>query len=167
MAKAKETVWRDITGQSDRWMRTLLLVVIVGRISLLAIAVGVLMAFGGGAMEGFTGLIETPDLEWMFFGLLVSPMVESLAIRLAVWVLGSRVGWGWPVWATALTCATLAVPMHGFTPVSLAVAPFFALMAMVQHHWMNRGRGWAGFWLIVAIHAVANGAAIAGVILLR
>ena len=166
MAKVKETVWRDLTGQSDRWVRTLLLGVIVGRLSLLVIGVGVLMAFGGGALEGFSGLIEIPDLEWMFFGLLFAPIVESLGIRLAVWVLGSRIGWGWPVWATALICAALAIPLHGLTPLSFAVAPFFALMASVQHNWMNKGRAWAGFWLIVVIHAVANGAAIGAMILL-
>lgn len=166
MARVKETVWRDLTGQSDRWVRTLLLAVIIGRLSLMAVGVVVLLAFGEGATDGFSGLTESLDLEWVFAGLLFSPIVESLGIRLVVWLLGSRAGWGWPVWATALSCALLAIPLHGLSPVSVAVAPFFALMAMIQHHWMDKGRGWSGFWLIVAIHVVANGAAIGGMILL-
>ena len=48
----------------------------------------------------------------------------------------------------------------------LDLAPFFALMAAIQHHWMNRGRGWAGFWLITAIHVAANAIALLAMALL-
>ncbi len=158
--KARHAVWRDLTGQSERWGRTLVLAVIVGRLSLLVLGLAVLLAAGAGAMDQYSGLTDVLTVEWVFAALVFAPLTESLAIRLVVWVLGSRLGWGWPVWATAMACAALAVPLHGLGPLSLAVAPFFALMAAIQHHWMNRGRGWAGFWLITAIHVVANALAL-------
>ena len=33
-------------------------------------------------------------------------------------------------------------------------------MAAIQHHWLMRGDRWVGYWLIVAIHALANGIAM-------
>lgn len=158
--KARHAVWRDLTGQSERWGRTLVLAVIVGRLSLLVLGLAVLLAAGAGSMDQYSGLTDVLTVEWVFAALVFAPLFESLAIRLVVWLLGSRVGWGWPVWATSAACAVLAVPFHGLGPLSLAVAPFFALMAAIQHHWMNRGRGWAGFWLITAIHVAANALAL-------
>lgn len=169
----RHSFWRDLTGQSDRWVRTLLLSVAIGRVSLLAVGVVILLAVIAldsgevdGTMDQYSGLIEALTLETVFVALVFAPLTESLAIRLMVWLAGSRVGWKWPVWATALACALLAIPLHGLGPLSLAVAPFFALMAAIQHHWMNRGRGWAGFWLITAIHFAANGVAVLTVALL-
>lgn len=166
-AAPRHSFWRDLTGQSERWVRTLVLAVVIGRLSLVAVGVVVLLAVsaaGGGEVEGaldqFSGLTETLTAEWVFAALVFAPLIESLGIRLVVWVLGSRTGWAWPVWATSLTCALLAIPFHGLGPLSLAVAPFFALMAAIQHHWMSRGRGWSGFWLITAIHLAANAVAV-------
>jgi hypothetical protein len=165
--------WRDLTGQSERWLRTLVLAVVIGRLSLVAFAGAILLAVSvtadgdvDGTMNQYSGLIDALTLEWVFVALLFAPLTESLGIRLVVWLAGSPRGWKWPVWATALACAALAIPIHGLGPLSLAVAPFFALMAAIQHHWMVRGRGWAGFWLITAIHAAANGLAVLGVALL-
>ena len=159
--------WRDLTGRSDRWVRTLVLAVVIGRLSLVAVGVGILMVVSlashqdpDGVMDQYSGLTDVLTVEWVFAALVFAPLIESLAIRLVVWMLGSQVGWKWPVWATALACAALAVPLHGLGPLSLAVAPFFALMAAIQHHWMDRGRGWAGFWLITAIHFAANAFAL-------
>ena len=154
------TFWRDLTGQTERWGRTLLLAVGVGRLSLVALGAAILMAAGEGSMEQYSGLTDVLTAEWIFVALAFAPLTESLAIRLVVWMLGRCPRPAWPVWATSLACALLAIPLHGLGPLSLAVAPFFALMAAIQHHWMNRGRGWAGFWLITAIHLAANGLAV-------
>jgi len=166
-------VWRDLTGQSDRWVRTLVLAVVIGRLSLVALGVVILLAVGAaghsdvdGVMDQYSGVIDALTAEWMFIALVFAPLTESLAIRLVVWLLGAGGRRRWPVWGTSLACALLAIPFHGLGPLSLAVAPFFALMAAIQHHWMDRGRGWAGFWLITAIHVAANGAAVLGVALL-
>ena len=156
-------LWRDLTGQSERWLRTLVLAVVVGRLSLVTLGILILLAFGAGATDQYSGMIDAVTAEWVLVGLVFAPLVESLAIRLVVWVLGLR----WPVRVTAAACALLSVPFHGLGPLSLAVAPFFALMATIQHHWMERGRGWAGFWLITAIHAAANGIALLGAALLE
>lgn len=159
---APANFWRDLTGQSERWARTLVLAVVVGRLSLVVIGFLILMAVGPGATDQYSGMIDAVTAEWVFAALVFAPLVESLAIRLVVWMLGRR----WPVRVTAAACAFLSVPFHGLGPLSLAVAPFFALMAMIQHHWMERGQGWAGFWLITAIHAAANGIALIGAALL-
>lgn len=143
-----------------------MLAVVVGRLSLVALGIAILMAAGEGALDQYSGLTDVLTPEWVFVALVFAPLTESLALRLVVWMLGSRVGWGWPVWATAIACGALAVPLHGLGPVSLAVAPFFALMAAIQHHWMSRGRGWQGFWLILAIHLVANALAVLGMALI-
>lgn len=137
-----------------------MLAVVVGRLSLAALGVAILMAAGEGAIDRYSGATDVLTAEWIFVAVAFAPLTESLAIRLVVWMLGSRAGWAWPVWATALSCALLAIPLHGLGPLSLAVAPFFALMAAIQHHWMSRGRGWAGFWLITAIHLAANAIAV-------
>jgi len=155
-------LWRDLTGQSERWVRTLVLAVVVGRLSLVVLGFLILLAFGAGATDQYSGMIDAVTAEWVFVGLVFAPLIESLAIRLVVWMLGRR----WSVRVTAAACAVLSIPFHGIGPLSLAVAPFFALMAMIQHHWMERGRGWAGFWLITAIHAAANGIALLGAALL-
>lgn len=152
----RHSFWRDLTGQSERWLRTIVLSVLVGRLSLLAIGSVVVAVAGIEVVEQYSGRIESLKPGVILSALLVAPIIESLAIRLAVWVFGSRFGWKWPVWATALACAALAVPLHGLGPMSLVAAPFFGLMAAIQHHWMVRGRGWAGFWLITAAHAAGN-----------
>lgn len=159
----RHSFWRDLTGQSERWGRTLLLAVVVGRLSLVAAGVVILMTVSlvspqdaDGVMDQYSGLTDVLTAEWVFVALVFAPLSESLAIRLVVWLLGRK----WPVWATSLACALLAIPLHGLGPLSVAVAPFFALMAAIQHHWMNRGRGWAGFWLITAIHFAANAVAL-------
>jgi hypothetical protein len=162
----RPTFWRDLTGQTERWARTLVFAVVVGRLSLVALGIAILLAAGEGALDQFSGLTDVPTSEWVFIALVFAPLTESLAIRFVVWLLGSGSVWKLPVWATAMVCGALAVPLHGLSPVSLAVAPFFALMAAIQHHWMNRGRGWAGFWLIVAIHLVANAVAVCGMALI-
>ena len=166
----RHSLWRDLTGQSDSWVRTLLLSVVIGRLSLMAAGFVILMlistASHQGALDQFSGVTDVLTAEWIFVGLVFAPLSESLAIRLVVWALGRRPRPGWPVWATAVSCALLAIPLHGLGPLSLAVAPFFALMAAIQHHWMNRGRGWAGFWLITAIHVAANAIALLAMALL-
>lgn len=153
-------LWRDLTGQSVRWGRTLVLTVVIGRVSILLVGLPILLLAGEEAMQGFSGQAEALTGVWVFAALVFAPLSESLVVRLLVWLLGSRACLGWPVWATAIACGALSVPLHGLSLFSLAVAPFFALMAAIQHHWMNRGRGWAGFWLITVIHAVANGLAL-------
>lgn len=159
--------WNDLTGRSDRWVRTLVWAVVVGRLSFIILGVAILLVAATGsaetaAMEKFSGLTDVLDAEWVFVALVFAPLTESIGILFLVWLLGHRSGWGWPVWATALTCAVASVPLHGLGPLSLAVAPFFALMAVIQHHWMLRGQLWPGFWLIVAIHFAANGLGVLG-----
>jgi len=163
----RHSFWRDLTGQGDRWVRTLVLAVVIGRLSLFAVGAVIIAAVSalapgevGRALDQYSGLTDVLSVEWVFVALVFAPVTESLAIRLVVWLLGRRPRPGWSAPATALTCGLLAIPLHGLGPVSLAVAPFFALMAAIQHHWMNRGRGWAGFWLITAIHFAANAIAL-------
>lgn len=156
----RPTFWRDLTGQTERWGRTLVLTVVVGRLSLVVLGVAIMMAAGEEAMDQYSGLTDVLTSEWVFLALVFAPLTESLSIRFIIWFLGSGVVLKWPVWATAMAVGALAVPLHGLSPFSLAVAPFFALMAAIQHHWMNRGRAWGGFWLIAAIHLVANALAV-------
>jgi len=166
-ARQKTGFWDDLTGRSDRWIRTLVWAVIVGRLSLIILGVIILLVASIGstetaAMEAYSGLTDVLDAEWVFVALVFAPLTESLSIIFLVWLLGGQGGWRWPVWATALICAIASVPFHGLGPLSLAVAPFFALMAVIQHNWMLRGRIWAGFWLIVAIHFAANALGVLG-----
>lgn len=162
----RRTFWSDLTGQSDRWGRTLVLTVVFGRLSALLIGLPILMLAGDGADDQFSGMADALTDDWVFAGLVFAPLIESLGIRLVVWTLGSRAGLNWPVWATALACGAVAVPLHGLSLMSMATAPFFALMAAIQHHWMNRGRGWAGFWLVVAIHLVVNALGMLAMVLI-
>lgn len=152
----RQTFWRDLTGQSDRWGRTLVLAVVVGRLSFMALVLSIVLIAGEGADDNFSGIPDALTEEWIIASLAFAPLIESLAICFVVWLLGNHKGLGWPVRATSLACGVLAVPLHGLSLASFAVFPFFFLMAAIQHHWMNRGKGWEGFWLIVAIHLVAN-----------
>lgn len=152
----RQAFWRDLTGQSDHWGRTLVLAVVVGRLSFMALGMFIVLIAGEGADDNFSGIPDALTEEWIIASLAFAPLVESLAICFVVWLLGSQKSLGWPVWATSLACGVLAVPYHGLSLASLSVLPLFAIMAAIQHHWMNRGKGWPGFWLIVAIHLVVN-----------
>jgi len=150
--------WRDLTGASTRWGRTILYAVVASRLSIAAAAIVIYGLAGAGADAGFSGMIRSVDFGIVFVFVVVAPVLESLILLLLVWLFSKKLRWPLPV--TVLLTALLFVPQHGLSLASLVIAPFFALMAAVQHHWLMRGRGWAGYWLIVVIHAVSNGIAV-------
>lgn len=159
-----KAAWNDLIGKSDRWVSTVLYAVVIGRLSTIAIGLLVFLAGGEAAKEGFTGLTDRIDRDWILKALISAPVVESFWIAALVFLMGHKASWGWPVWATALVWGILAVPLHGLSALSLSVAPLFALMAAIQHHWMAKGRGWAGLCLIILIHFLANALAIGAMI---
>lgn len=150
--------WRDLTGASPRWGRTIIYAVLAGRLSIMALAVAVYALAGGEADAGFSGVVRSVDPGMIFVVVLVAPLLESLIVLLLVWLFSRKLGWS--VGVTAALTALLFIPQHGFSFASLTIAPFFGLMAAIQHHWLMRGDRWAGYWLIVVIHALANGIAM-------
>lgn len=156
--------WRDLIGASPRWGRTILYAVVTGRLSIMALAIAVYAIVGEGADAGFSGVIRSVDPGMIFAIVVGAPVLESLVVLLLVWLFSRKLKWPLPV-TVALT-ALLFIPQHGISVAALVVAPFFGLMAAIQHHWLMRGRAWAGFWLIVVIHGLANGIAMGAVIAL-
>ncbi|MFY8143144.1 MAG: hypothetical protein ACOVMT_04585 [Caulobacter sp.] len=152
--------WRDLIGVSDRWVRTVLYALLIGRLSKIAIAILFFLTIGEVSGEGFSGKIERLDLDFLVKALIFAPVFESLAIAGLVFLMGHKAGWGWPVWATALVCGVLAIPFHGLSALSLLVAIPFAIMAAIQHNWMAKGRGWVGLCLIILIHLLGNAVSV-------
>lgn len=146
--------WADFTGASDRWMRTFILALLLGRLSMIALGVAVVAAAGEGAFENFTGVIPALDPGVVFAAVIGAPLLESLIVLLLVWLIGVKLKASRAV--TAVVTGLAFIPQHGLSLLSVAVAPFFALEALILHNWMRRGRTGGGFWLIFAIHAAAN-----------
>jgi len=149
------TLWNDLTGRSPRWVRTFFLGLVFGKLSMTLVAMAV-QSLGAEDQERFSGAPGALSLEFIFAALVFAPLLESLAVLGVVWLLARQGRRRWPVWSTALVCAALAIPLHGLSAYSVLVAPFFALMAAIQHNWMDRGQGKVGFWLNVSIHFAAN-----------
>jgi hypothetical protein len=156
--------WLDLTGASPRWLRTILYAAVAGRLSITAGGMIVYGLAGAGADAGFSGVVRSVDPGTILGMLLLAPLLESLIVLLLVWLFSGKLGW--PIGVTVALTALLFMPQHGLSYASLAIGPFFALMAAIQHHWFMRGQGWAGYWLISAVHAVVNGAAVAAAVLI-
>jgi len=154
--------WRDLIGASPRWGRTILYAVVIGRLSIMAVAMVVYGLAGAEADAGFSGVIRSVDPGMIFAIVVVAPILESLIVLLLVWLFSRKLAWPLPV--TVVLTALLFIPQHGFSFAALIIAPFFGLMAAIQHHWLMRGRGWAGYWLIVVVHALANAIAMGAVL---
>ena len=153
--------WADLTGASDRWGRTIVYAVAVGRLSMLVLGMAVLLAVGEGGVEGFTGVIESVDAATIFASVVGAPLLESLIVLVLVWVIGFKLKASRAV--TAVITGLAFIPQHGLSLVSVSVAPFFALEALILMNWMRRGAGGTGFWLVFVIHAVANGLSVLSV----
>jgi hypothetical protein len=150
--------WNDLTGRSPRWTRTLLYAVLASRLSMVLIGVVVVLLAGEGVEENFSGLVTEIDALSTFGIVIFAPVLESLMLLFVVWLLGRKLRW--PVPFAAVAAGLLFVPLHGLSLASLTIGPFFALMAAIQLNWLARGRGHAGFWLVVLIHALSNSVAV-------
>lgn len=151
--------WDDLTGRSPRWMRTFFLGLVLGKLSSVLVGLAI-RSLGFQGEEQFSGAPSALSGELIFSALVFAPLFESLAVLGVFWLLARKSRRRWPVWSTALACAVLSIPLHGLSAYSVLVAPFFALMAAIQHNWMDRGEATVGFWLIVSIHFVANGLSV-------
>jgi len=156
--------WADLTGLSDRWGRTLLYAVLLGRLSLMAVGALLIAVYGVDSVKSFSGVVREISPLMIFLVVAVAPLVESLMLLIIVLVAG-RLLKAHPA-AVAFLSGALFVPLHGLTPVSLTVLPFFALMGLIQLNWMRRGRIWPGLLLVIAIHTVANALAVAAALAL-
>lgn len=166
----KTTRWgrfkSDLTGQSDRWGRTILYGPVFARLSFapILIAVGLVFMLSTGetdpsnSLSGTSALISEIDAFAIVSGVFLAPVFESLILAFLVWLMSSKLGWRPGI--TALVCALIFVPLHGLALGSLIVAPFFWLMALVQCNWMRRGDGMAGYWIVVTMHALSNGSSL-------
>jgi len=164
---AKTTRWRrfkaDLTGQSDRWGRTILYGVVFARLSVAPILIAVALVFmlstgetdPSSSLSGTSALISEVDAVAIVLGVFIMPVFESLVLAFLVWLMSSKLAWRPGI--TALVCALIFVPLHGLAMGSLIVAPFFWLMALVQCNWMRRGDGMGGYWIVVTMHALFNG----------
>ena len=164
---AKTTRWRrfkaDLTGQSDRWGRTILYGVVFARLSIAPILIAVALVFmlstgetdPSSSLSGTSALISEVDAVAIVRGVFIWPVFESMVLAFLVWLMSSKLAWRPGI--TALVCALIFVPLHGLAMGSLIVAPFFWLMALVQCNWMRRGDGMGGYWIVVTMHALSNG----------
>lgn len=144
----------DLTGASDRWGRTILFAAVAGRLALLPVAAAIYVLAPDTTEEGHTGTFGGLGFVDLFAALVLAPLLESLIIVFLVWLIGGRLRA--PVWLTALLVGAAFVPMHGMVLVSVTVFPVFALMAAIQLNWRRKGREWAGYWIITAIHTLGN-----------
>lgn len=158
-APAHPTFWDDLTGRSDRWGRTLVYAVVLGRLSLMGLGALLLAIYGQAAIGDFSGLVRSIEPGMILLIVGVAPPLESLIVLLIVWLVGGLLRA--PAAVVAFACGAAFVPLHGLTPLSLMVLPFFALMGLIQLNWMRRRRAWRGFLLVTAVHAVANAVAVA------
>jgi len=167
---AKPTRWRrfrsDLTGESDRWGRTILYAVVLDRLALFAMLLVYVLSIAetdlssietelSGIFSGTSMLISEVNASTIVLVGFAGPIFESLILAFLVWLMSRKLSWR--PWITALVCALISVPLHGLAIGSLMVAPFFWLMALVQCNWMRRGDGLGGFWIVVTMHAIANG----------
>jgi len=164
---AKTTRWRrfkaDLTGESDRWGRTILYGVVFARLAFVAVTLAIVLVYVLSTGEtdfaaifaGTSTTISEVNAAEIISGLLLAPLLESLLLAFLVWLMSSKLRWR--PWIMALVCALIFVPLHGLAIGSLIVVPFFWLMALVQYNWMRRGDGLGGYWIVVAMHALSNG----------
>ena len=168
---AKTTRWRrfkaDLTGESDRWGRTILYGVVLARLSLATVSLAISLVYVLSTGETdfaviFSGTtISEVNAIQIFSGVFLAPLLESLFLAFLVWLISSKLRWR--PWIMALVCALIFVPLHGLAIGSLIVVPFFWLMALVQYNWMRRGDGLGGYWIVVTMHAISNGVAFLSV----
>lgn len=156
-----QVFWADLTGASERWGRTLLLAVVIGRLSMTALGLMVLLAAGKQSTEGFTGVLQTLDTATIFGAVIGAPLIESLIVLALVWLIGFKLRASAAV--TAVLVGLAFIPQHGLALVSVMTAPFFALEALILFNWMRRGSGVGGFWLVFFIHAISNGLSVLAV----
>lgn len=148
------TVWNDLTGVSDRWLRTILYQVVAGRLSIFVVYLVLFLSTPQMTNEGFSGIVRSLDSVMVITALIAAPIVESLILLVIVGLVGGK--FGAPRWFTVLLAGALFLPMHGLVLMSLVIVPFFVLMALVQYNWMKRSKTWAGFCIVVVVHAVQN-----------
>ena len=144
----------DLTGASDRWIRTLLYQVVIGRLSIFVVYALLLLVTPEMTQEGFSGVVRSLDTVMVIAALVFAPLVESLILLMIVGLVGGK--FGAPRWFTVLFAGAAFLPMHGLVLMSLVIVPFFILMALVQFNWMKRSRTWAGYGIVVLIHALQN-----------
>lgn len=155
-----------MTGQSDRWGRTILYGVVFARLSFVPVLIAVALVFilstgetdPSKSLQGTSALISEVDAVSVLSGVIIAPLFESLILAFLVWLMSNKLGWRPRI--TALVCALAFVPLHGLAIGSLVVAPFFGLMALVQCNWMRRGDGMGGYWIVVTMHALSNGSSL-------
>lgn len=149
--------WRALTGKSDDIVLTFVLVVVVSKIAFSAIWF-LLMPVASGSAGGFSGR-QSGDLgRDVFVLVLFCPIFETSIVWFSLWLLGSILHVRRRT--TVALAGLIHVPLHGLVVVSFSVLPFFLLNALILQNYRDRGRGGAGYALLIAIHAFFNGAAI-------
>lgn len=166
---AKTTRWRrfkaDLTGESDRWGRTVLYGVVFARLAFATVMLAIVLVYElstgqtapSSILSGTSTTISEVNAIEIFDAVLFAPLWESLALAFLVWLMSSK--FGWRPWITALVCALIFAPLHGLSIGSLVIGLFFWQMALVQCNWMRRGDGLGGYWIVVTMHAIWNGSA--------
>ena len=165
-SRRRDRFWADLTGASDRWGRTILYGLLLSRVSLAPLLILVVLLHGAatgdwtgpGSIENFSGRIDQVDAGRILSAVIAAPLLETLLLVLLVGGIGFRLKAG--RWATATFTGLAFIPLHGLGFGSLVVFPFFVLMAVVWYNWKQRGDGLGGFWIVVSLHAVANGSAL-------
>lgn len=154
----RRRLWDDLTGASTRWLRTILLAALVAKLAMTLVGVLVERLAGPSSGDGFSGVIDNVSPVLVFVTLVAAPLFESLGVVALVWFFSGRLKCA--AMPTALAVGLLAVPLHGLTLGSVSVLPMFTLFGAVQHHWRARGEAWSGFWIITAVHFLANGVSV-------
>lgn len=154
-------VWRDITGRSRRWGRTLVYGVIFARLSVVPVLLLLALTADVASddpLQGFSGGIGDLDAARIVAALIFAPLIETALVALIVWLVVVRLGW--PGWIGVAAVAALSVPAHGLVVASVLVAPFFALMGTIQLNWTRRGDALGGYWVVATLHTLANASAL-------
>lgn len=157
-------LWDDLIGASTRWLRTILLATLVGKLAMTIMAMLLFELAGPSIDDGFTGIIGDLSPITLVDALVGAPLIESLGVVALVWILSGRLRLA--AMSTALFIGLLAVPLHGLALASWCVLPLFSLFGVIQHQWRARGEAWSGFWIIAAIHFLANGVSVLAVALI-
>jgi len=152
-----QRLWGALTGKSDQWFLTIVLSAVFGKLLLVAMLMIAFFAAGDDAISG--PLDGKLDSARFLDVLVLAPLVESILLVFLIWLLGFKLRL--PTAITVGLSAVVFVPLHGLTPASISVLPAFLLWGLIQYNWMARGKGEAGFKIVVAAHALANLTSIA------
>lgn len=147
-------VGRIVTGRSPTPLLTAFAAGIVGKLSMVALAMPIYWYWGAAGSTNFSGRFHGIDGADIFLAVAFAPLLESLIVWLIVWFLLKKLKL--PLSITALGCGAINVALHGIAPMSLSVFPVFALYALILANWSNRGRSGTGYWSISGAHAVQN-----------